>query len=157
MSREALTVLAAIGSGVTGGVYFAFSDFVMRALRRLPPRQGMAAMQQINGAAPSPLFMTALFGTAAICIALAVLATADRAEPGAKHQIAGSGLYLTTVILTAAYHVPRNSALAGTDPQAAAAVRVWASYASRWTLWNHARSIGAIAAAATFAVGLTRS
>jgi uncharacterized membrane protein len=31
-----------------GGIFFAFSAFVMKALDRLPPAQGIAAMQSIN-------------------------------------------------------------------------------------------------------------
>jgi uncharacterized membrane protein len=43
-----LTVVAALGCGLNAGVFFAFSSFVMAALRRLPPAQGIAAMQSIN-------------------------------------------------------------------------------------------------------------
>jgi uncharacterized membrane protein len=43
----ALTVAAAVGCGAVGGVFFAFSGFVMPALRRLPAAQGVAAMQSI--------------------------------------------------------------------------------------------------------------
>ena len=45
---RAVTIGSAIGSGVAGGVFFAFSTFIMRALDRLPPNQGLAAMQSIN-------------------------------------------------------------------------------------------------------------
>jgi len=43
-----LTLLAALGSGLVGGVFFGFSGFVMKALVRLRPGQGIAAMQSIN-------------------------------------------------------------------------------------------------------------
>jgi hypothetical protein len=43
-----LTVLAALGSGLVAGIFFAFSAFLMTALSRLPPLQGIAAMQSIN-------------------------------------------------------------------------------------------------------------
>jgi len=33
----ALTLFAALGCGLVGGVFFAFSTFVMKALSRLPP------------------------------------------------------------------------------------------------------------------------
>src|SRR5262245_56483306 len=56
-----LTVIAALGAALSAGVFFAFSTFVMQALRRLPDEQGLAAMQAINKAAPTPLFMLALF------------------------------------------------------------------------------------------------
>jgi uncharacterized membrane protein len=44
----ALTVVAALGCGLNAGVFFAFSSFVMKALARLQPAQGIAAMQSIN-------------------------------------------------------------------------------------------------------------
>ena len=44
----ALVIVTAVGAACTGGVLFAFSSFVMPALRRLPPAQGVAAMQSIN-------------------------------------------------------------------------------------------------------------
>lgn len=43
-----LSILAMLGCGMIGGVFFAFSSFVMRALARLPDAQGLAAMQSIN-------------------------------------------------------------------------------------------------------------
>ena len=71
---RALTIIAAVGAGVSAGVFFAFSTFVMKALGRLPTAQAISAMKAINKAAPTPLFMLALFGTAAVCIALSVVA-----------------------------------------------------------------------------------
>jgi len=55
----------------------------MAALARLPPLQGIAAMQSINVVASAPLFMTALFGTAAACVALAIIALSSWGEAGA--------------------------------------------------------------------------
>lgn len=63
-----LTLAAAVGAGISGGVSFALSTFVMPGLRRLPAREGIAAMQQINLKAPNPLFMLALLGSAVVCI-----------------------------------------------------------------------------------------
>jgi uncharacterized membrane protein len=58
-----LTLLSALGSGLIAGVFFAFSTFVMRALGRLPPHEGIAAMQSINIVVINPWFMTAFLGT----------------------------------------------------------------------------------------------
>ena len=71
-----LTLTAAVGCGLVAGVFFAFSSFVMKALARLQPAQGVAAMQAINLAAINPAFMLALFGTALACIAIAGVALA---------------------------------------------------------------------------------
>jgi uncharacterized membrane protein len=60
----ALTFLAALGAGLIGGLFFAFSSFVMTALHRLPSATGISAMQSINVAVLNPLFFAAFFGTA---------------------------------------------------------------------------------------------
>ena len=73
----ALAVATALGCGLNAGVFFAFSSFVMKALARLQPAQGIAAMQSINLVAVTPAFMTALFGTAAACVAVAIWALVD--------------------------------------------------------------------------------
>lgn len=52
---EALTFTAAIGSGAVGGIFFAFSTFVMGALARLAPQQDIAAMNAINVTVLNPL------------------------------------------------------------------------------------------------------
>jgi len=51
-----LTLVSALGCGLTAGVFFAFSSFVMKALGRIQPAQGIAAMQSINGkTSPCPV------------------------------------------------------------------------------------------------------
>lgn len=152
---QALTVVSALGSGLVAGVFFAFSAFVMKGLSRLPPAQGMAAMQAVNVAAVSPLFMAALFGTAAAGAALAVTSLFAWEEPAAVYLLVGSLLYLVGVIVpTAVYHVPRNEALSSVDPAGDDAPSAWARYLVGWTRWNHVRTVAALAAAATLTVGL---
>ncbi len=63
-----LTVITITGSGTVGGAFFAFSGFVMNALARIPPTQGIAAMQSINVVAEMPPLMIAMFGTALLCL-----------------------------------------------------------------------------------------
>jgi uncharacterized membrane protein len=43
-----LAFVSALGSSLVAGIFFAFSNFVMKALARVPPAQGIAAMQSIN-------------------------------------------------------------------------------------------------------------
>lgn len=64
----ALTLFGALGCGLVAGIFFAFSAFVMKALSRLPPGEGIAAMQSINVAVLNSWFMTAFLGTAAACV-----------------------------------------------------------------------------------------
>ena len=105
-----------MGAATNGGVFFAFSTFVMRALRDLEPRQGLIAMQSINRAAPNPLFMTLLFGTAFLSGGLAVVGLRNLDDPGAPGLVAGGVLYLVAVGTTIGFHVPRNEALVRLDP-----------------------------------------
>jgi uncharacterized membrane protein len=145
----ALTVLTALGCGVVAGVFFAFSTFVMRALSRLPPPAGVAAMQAINAAAiPSTFFFMGL-GTMLACVAVAGWAVIEWQEPFTPYLLAGSALYVAgSMAVTAAFNLPRNDALAGVDPQAAEAPERWTRYLAEWTFWNHVRTAGALAASA---------
>jgi len=77
-----LTLISALGCGLVGGIFFAFSAFVMKALNRLPPAQGIAAMQSINVTVINPLFMTAFFGTAAACAILTISSLLSWHRPG---------------------------------------------------------------------------
>jgi uncharacterized membrane protein len=138
-----LTLLAALGCAMMAGVFFAFSTFVMKALAHLPAEQGIAAMQAINVAAVTFAFMAALFGTAVACGALAVWALFAWGERFAPYLFAGGALYLIgTILLTIAYHVPRNEVLATVKPGDAKSY--WRPYLSGWTVWNHVRAAAAV-------------
>jgi uncharacterized membrane protein len=150
-----LTLVTALGCGLNAGVFFAFSSFVMKALARLHPAQGVATMQAINVAAFTPAFMAALFGTAVACGVLAVWTLFAWDERFAPYLLVGSVLYLVgTVLLTIAYHVPRNDALARVEPHSADAESHWVRYLSGWTAWNHVRAAAAIAGATTLTIAL---
>ena len=133
----------------SGGVFFAFSTFVMAGLRRLPAGTGLAAMQSINVTAVRPVFMTALFTPAAGCLVLGVHAVRSWPQRPALLLAVGGGLYLVGAVgLTVAYHVPANDALALLDPADAASAPSWQAYAVGWTRWNTARTAASLGAAA---------
>jgi uncharacterized membrane protein len=150
-----LTLATALGCGLIGGVFFAFSSFVMRALGQLPAAEGIAAMQSVNSIAVTPLFMGALFGTAAACLALAMAALAGWADGRAGWLLAGSGVYVFgVVVVTAMFNVPRNEALALVDPESADGAGLWERYLVEWTAWNHVRTVAGGASAALLMAGL---
>jgi uncharacterized membrane protein len=151
----ALTLAAAVASGLVGGVFFAFSNFVMKALGRLRPSEGAAAMQSINITVINPLFMTALFGTGLVSLVLIGWGFADLDEPYAGWLIAAGVIYVIgEVALTMGYHVPRNNALARVDPQSEEGARVWRTYLVEWTRGNHVRTVAALTACGLLAVAL---
>jgi uncharacterized membrane protein len=150
-----LTLFAALGCAMMAGVFFAFSSFVMPALRRLPATQGIAAMQSINVLAVTPVFMTALFGTAVACLGLGAWATISWGGGPSALVLAGGALYLVgTIGVTIACNVPLNNRLATLHPQGADAAGYWDEYVTRWTAWNHVRTVAALAAAALLTVAL---
>lgn len=150
-----LTILTAVGCVLVGGVFFAFSNFIMKALARLPAPNGIAAMQSINITVITPLFMAALFGTGAACVALVIWALRSWHAPGAAHLLMGGMLYIVgTVLVTIVFHVPRNNALAAVDPASTACAQLWAGYLRSWTAWNHVRTVAALAAAALLIMAL---
>jgi uncharacterized membrane protein len=151
----ALTLVTALGCALSAGALFAFSSFAMAGLRRLPAPQGIAAMQSINRTALTPVFMTALLGTALACAGLGVYALSTLDERPAGYLLAAAALYIVgTIALTRGYHVPRNDALDRLDPSAPEAESHWRRYVSEWTRWNHVRGAAALAAAALFTVAL---
>jgi uncharacterized membrane protein len=143
-----LTLASALGSGLMAGVFFTFSTFVMKALVRLNPAQGIAAMQSINVTAVGPALMTALFGTGAATTLLLGSALL-RKRPGSTYLIAGSGLYLAgAMLVTIACNVPRNDALAAVDPTSPDAQMLWTRFVDGWTAWNHVRTVASLGGAA---------
>jgi uncharacterized membrane protein len=151
------TLLAVVGTGLMGGVFFAFSSFVMRALASLPPPQGIVAMQSINITVVNPLFMTALFGSTAVCALLAIYSLASWTQRAASPLLIGSLLYLIGAVLTTVlFNVPFNNELAKVDPASVDGARLWARYLATWTAWNHVRAAAAILASASYAFAISR-
>jgi uncharacterized membrane protein len=130
-----------------GGVFFAFSVFVMAALDRLPREAAAAAMQAINVAVITPLFMLAFLGTAVICVAVIAVSLPEAGTSSGALGIAGAVVYLVGVlVLTGGFHVPRNNALQrmGNGPEAAA---YWPTYRRQWSRANHVRTSAGLLAA----------
>ena len=150
-----LVLATAAGAACTGGVFYAFSSFVMPALGRMPPAQGAAAMQSINVTAVRAPFMLVFMGTAALSVAVIVVALGGLGEDHAPWMLAGALLYLVGDIgLTMAFHVPRNDALAALDPDAPATAEAWSRYLSEWTAGNHVRAAAGMLAAAALAIAV---
>lgn len=151
-----LTAIAAVGAGLSAGVYLAFSTFVMPGLRDQPPRQAIGAMNAINRAAPqSPLLMLVLLGTGLLCVVLLIVGIVRHDEPAAWWRMVGAALYLLSVFILIGYHVPHNEQLMQIDPSDVAnADAIWGRFFSGWMLWNQLRTLSAASGAVGFVVAL---
>lgn len=150
-----LALLAALGSGVMAGVFFAFSTSVVRALASLPPAQGIAAMQKVNVVIVNPLFLGVFMGTAVLSVVVAVITLIAWPDSGAIELLLACVLYLAGALgVTVAANIPRNDRLAKLDPEAPESVEVWQSFVTEWTVWNHVRGGSALAACAAFVLAL---
>lgn len=152
-----LIFTASLGSGLIAGLFFAFSAFVMKALYRLPPEQGISAMQSINSVVLNRLFFTVFMGTSLVCILLVIISLLNWQEPNAIYIFVGSLFYLLgSLLVTAVYNVPLNDALANVIATDAKSLELWKEYYLKWTSWNHVRTISSLASSALFVFVLWR-
>lgn len=152
----AIAFAAVIGSGLMAGLFFIFSVCIMQALSRLPPEEGVAAMNAINVVIQNPLFLTAFLGTGVLGLILVAAAFLSGGQ-GAYLLAAGGLSYLVgTLAVTIVFNVPLNDALAAARGQAA--VELWQQrYLTVWLWWNHVRTLSSTGALALFVLGFARS
>jgi len=150
--------IAALGCALVGGVFFAFSSFVMKALARLPSSEGIAAMQSVNVAVINRSFLGAFFGTALLSFAAVGLAGTRWDHPSAPFFLVGAVIYcLGTFLVTILGNVPLNDKLAAVSATDSVAAKLWEHYLDRWTMWNHVRAAAAMLAALFFILGIMKN
>lgn len=150
-----LSVLTLLGSALIGGVFFIFSNSIMKSLAQRPATEGMAAMQAINRVIINPGFLGVFMGTAALSGVLAVRLVLGEVGAGAAWLIIGAVAYfMGTFGVTIAGNVPLNNALDKADPDSVQGRAVWADYLRRWTRLNTLRTVLALVAAGCTLAGL---
>ena len=148
---------ALLGSALVGGIFFAFSSFVMKALARVSPSEGIAAMQSINVVIINPSFLGAFLGTALLSLGVIVLVLISRNHPSAMFFLGGAIFYFAgTFLVTIFGNVPLNDELATVSAIDGAAIELWENYVNRWTMWNHVRTAAAMLATLLYSLGLMR-
>jgi uncharacterized membrane protein len=144
-------IAAAIGSGLIAGVFFAFSTFIMTAFARIPPEQGIAAMNSINLTIVRSPFMLLFIPTLILCVLITILALMDWRGSASLWMLAGAAFYIfAAFISTIVFNVPLNDALARVSGSGADAVALWNTYLKDWTWWNHVRTIASLLSAIAF-------
>lgn len=148
-------IIAIIGTAVVGGVFFAFSSFIMKALARLPASEGIAAMQSINIVVLNPVFLGVFMGTSAVSLLILAIAIKGWELPFAPYLLTGGLLYFVgTFLVTGLGNVPLNNQLASIGPKDPASSDIWQHYLERWTRLNTLRTMCSIAATLVLIIGL---
>jgi uncharacterized membrane protein len=136
--------------GLSAGVFFGFSSFVMSGLARASDEAAGEAMTGINETAPLPAFMSIFFGALLVPAATGIWGLVE-GHDGGVWILAAAAVYLVgTFGVTMALNVPLNNRLLAAHDKAAG----WRAYRRPWTSWNHLRTLAGVVATTLAAVGL---
>ncbi|MDR7381592.1 DUF1772 domain-containing protein [Promicromonospora iranensis] len=136
--------------GVSAGVFYGFSSFIMSGLARASDDAAGAGMSGINETALLPPFMSVFFGALLVPAGTGIWGLVEGRDGGAW-VLAAAAVYLVgTFGVTAALNVPLNNRLLGAHDKGAG----WRAYWRPWTAWNHVRTGAGIVATVLAAVGL---
>lgn len=141
---------------LVGGVFLAFSDFIMRSLAQTGGVGGVDAMQVINREVFRWIFMALFLGMAPVSLAIAGYGWfAIGHGAGTVLMLAGLVYFVGCFGVTVFFNVPMNEALAGMDASSPTAKDYWhETYLPRWTFWNSVRTLACTLSAALLLFGL---
>lgn len=158
MHASALSILiitVMLGCALVAGVFFAFSSFVMKALSRLPPDEGIFAMQRINEFALQTSFLAVFLGTAAGSVALPLLSlTNSTPHPRLFLLLSCATYFIGTFLVTIVFNVPLNNSLAKLTNTTPDRQEQWVHYQVSWTAWNHVRTATSLIATCLLALAI---
>jgi uncharacterized membrane protein len=142
-------------TGAVAGVFFAYSVSVMMGLDAIRPEQAIAAMRSINEKIQNAVFLaTFLLTPVAAAVTGVLLLVLGQRTAGIVFFLAAAAYVLGALIPSFAVNIPMNDTLDAARPSAAEAARVWSDYSSRWTLWNHVRTLSSLLSVALVGLGL---
>mmetsp|Transcript_19144 Transcript_19144/g.61620 ORF Transcript_19144/g.61620 Transcript_19144/m.61620 type:complete len:192 (-) Transcript_19144:1249-1824(-) len=145
---QAVVGLASMASAVVGGVFLAFSDFLMTSMRDAGEPCGSTVMKAINVEVFGSVFLGTFIVLAPLSVVLPVVAKYQCHARAATVVWLGAAAVIYVggcVLVTGAGNVPLNNALAASDST------YWtATYLSRWTTLNTYRTAACLAASACY-------
>ena len=150
---------AILAYALVGGVFLAFSDFIMRSLSMTGGTGGtggVEAMQVINREVFRWVFMALFLGMAAVSLVIMGYGATHLQHPSGWLMMLAGLVYLTGCIgVTVFLNVPMNEALANMNLSEDATRAYWMdTYLPRWTLWNTVRTSACILSATLLLFGL---
>jgi uncharacterized membrane protein len=151
-----ILMVLTLANALIGGVFLAFSDFIMRALRSTSGTGGVEAMQIINREVFYWIFMVLFIGLVPIWLGLLWYTSTTLTGPGAILLQAAAVSYLVGAFgVTVARNVPMNTMLGNMDLAADSTLQYWVThYVPNWTFWNSVRTGASILASGLCLTGL---
>lgn len=148
-----LTQFSILALAMLGGVFLAFSDFLMRSLKKTPGASGMVVMQSINREVFRYVFIPVFLAMVPITLALAITAYTLLPAPGLF--MAAAAVYLLGAFgVTMFGNVPMNNRLEASSAESEEGRAYWESrYLPHWTLFNTVRTVACVVAAAMLLFG----
>jgi uncharacterized membrane protein len=141
--------VAALGSGLMAGIYFAFSVFIMSAFNQLETSNAIHAMNSINTVILRSWFMPLFFATSVLSLMAIFLAYWQWQDPSSRLLLSAGVVYLLGMfVCTMVFSVPLNIFLAQVNAHGVEAQQLWASYSTSWTNWNHMRTVSSLSTCA---------
>lgn len=141
----------ALWSAMIGGVFSAFSEFVMAGLLRSAPPGGIESMQHINRTVLKTQFVFGIFAIAVGSIAFAIYGNGAFEGAARSAVIVAPVVYVPTVFLMTLFgNVPMNNRLERLDHTSVEAEAYWATYGRVWTRLNHVRWLGCMVTACIY-------
>ncbi|MEL6838136.1 MAG: anthrone oxygenase family protein [Pseudomonadota bacterium] len=147
---------AILAYAFVGGVFLAFSDFIMRSLAHTGGVGGVDAMQVINREVFRWVFMALFIGMAPLSLLIAGYGGIVVGNgPGMLMVLAGLVYFVGCFGVTVFFNVPMNETLAAMEVSAPATQDYWTgTYLPRWTFWNSVRTLACGLSAALLLFGL---
>lgn len=143
----------ALWSAVIGGVFSAFSEFIMSALTQTNPMGAIEAMQHINVTVIKTQFVAGILSIALFSVLFAAYSLMVFEGAALVTILLATLVYLPSVFfMTMLGNVPMNKKLEQLDHTTAEAETYWPVYTRTWTRLNHVRSIGSILTAGLYII-----
>lgn len=138
-----LCALTLIAYAAIGGVFLAFSDFIMRSFDLVGNQAGIETMQVLNVEIMRSVFMALFMGLAVLSLFILVYAAFNLDGTPRNLLVLAGGTYLLGVFaVTAAGNVPLNNQLAALAPTTSKALAFWKeTYMTRWVTLNSVRTL----------------
>ena len=137
---EYINAIAIISFGFIGGVYFAFSFFVMHSLNKHNPSEAIKIMNSINEVILKSPFIILFFFSS--FIALMLFIENLTLNTFISNQGIASLVFLVGMFLcTALKNVPLNKKLADLNDLSDNPEMEWKHYYKHWVRWNHVRTV----------------